>query len=267
MRKRLKKKTIDSRPHIFLDSGAYSAFTKNVKIDIDEYINFIKEYEQFLEVYATLDNIKDPEITYQNQKYMESKGLKPLPCFHYKEPVGYLERYLNEGYDYIALGGMVPISTRNLIEWLDVLFDKFLTNDVGKAIIKVHGFGLTSIPLVLRYPWFSIDSTSWIITGSFGAVFVPVFINNVYDYTKIPHKISVSDKSSKRKETGQHYNTLSNVVRNQIDKYFDLKGFTFKELSTDYMKRDELNIIYFLDLEKNLSDRIFNKSLVKKGFF
>ena len=255
------------RPSIFLDSGAFSAFTKKIVIDIDEYIAFIKKYEKYLEVYSVLDDINDPDITYKNQKYMESKGVNPLPCYHYGEDIKYLKRYLDDDYNYIALGGMVPISTGVLKKWLDFLFNNYLTNTKGISKVKIHGFGLTSIDLMVRYPWFSVDSTSWVMTGRFGAVYVPVFRTETYDYAKIPHKVAVSNKSPKQKDKGQHYSTFNSIIQKQIDSYFKLKGYEFKELSEDYKKRDELNIIYFLDLEKNLTDKPFNRSTVKKGFF
>ena len=102
---------------LFIDSGAYSASTQNVEINIKEYIKFIKKYEKYIDVYANLDVIGDPEATYKNQKIMEKAGLKPLPCFHYGEDWSWLEKYIKE-YSYIALGGMVPISTPKLLFWL-----------------------------------------------------------------------------------------------------------------------------------------------------
>ena len=79
---------------LFLDSGAYSAWSKGIEINIDEYIEFVKKYKDNLTVYANLDDINSPEKTWENQRYMESKGLKPLPCFHYGEDVKYLKRCL-----------------------------------------------------------------------------------------------------------------------------------------------------------------------------
>ena len=45
----------------FLDSGAFSAFTQGAEIDIQEYIEFIKEHKDYLEAYANLDVIGDAE--------------------------------------------------------------------------------------------------------------------------------------------------------------------------------------------------------------
>jgi len=272
---------------IFLDSGAFSAFTQNVQIDIEEYIAFIKEHQSNLEVYANLDVIGSPKGTWMNQKIMERAGLNPLPCFHYGEDLKWLHRYLNTGYEYIALGGMVPISTRDLIKWLDTLFAEHLTDSNGFPIIKVHGFGLTSLTLMLRYPWFSVDSTSWVMTGRMGSIYVPKRTKGQWSYHEEAVKIAVSTRSPSKKDANQHISTLSPKRRQVILDYLDEKGYALgssrfrkesekyelKEnerwdgkavngkrgveeviepgISNDYKLRDEMNIIYFLDLEKS----------------
>lgn len=266
----IKERLVKGKLEIFLDSGAFSAWSKGVEINIDEYIQFIKDNEEFIEVYANLDVIGDAEATYKNQKYMESKGLKPLPCYHIGEPIEYLFRYLQEGYDYIALGGMVSKTTQSqLVHWLDTLFSKHLTDAKGYPTVKIHGFGITSLKLLLRYPWYSVDSTSWVKTGRFGAVFIPVRnkTGGGYDYSKVPHKVMISDKSPKQTEDWQHYSTVPKMVRDFFDAYLTSKGYTPEELAEDYKKRDEINIMYFLDLEKYLGDRPFPKHVSKSRFF
>lgn len=94
---------------LFLDSGAFSAFTKGKVINIDEYIGFIKKNEKVITTYAGLDVIGDSEATRKNVEYMESKGLHPLPTFHHGSDYEELERMVKK-YNYIALGGLVPIS-------------------------------------------------------------------------------------------------------------------------------------------------------------
>ena len=51
----------NNKVELFLDSGAFSAFTQKVTIDIQEYIAFIKEHEDIIDVYANLDVIGMPE--------------------------------------------------------------------------------------------------------------------------------------------------------------------------------------------------------------
>lgn len=273
---------------LFLDSGAFSAFTQGVTIDIQEYIAFIKEHESLLTVYANLDVIGDPAATWKNQQIMEAAGLHPIPCFHYGEDVKWLQRMLRRGYEYIALGGMVPISTADLIPWLDRVFAEHICGADNMPSVKVHGFGLTSLRLMMRYPWYSVDSTSWVVTGRMGGVYVPRYRAGEYIYDEDSWKIAVSSRSPTQKESGKHITTMRPMDRTAIEAYFDSKGFVLGKssfrteastyelkpgekwaskvgqltrevevieevgLCNTYQLRDQLNIMYFLDLEQHL---------------
>tara|TARA_R110001632_G_scaffold229939_3_gene366848 strand:- start:562 stop:1371 length:810 start_codon:yes stop_codon:yes gene_type:complete len=155
----LKKLNVFNTDNFILDSGAFSAYTLNKVIDIQEYIDFIKNNE--IKQYANLDDIGNPKQTAKNYEIMLKAGLKPKPVFHTGESLEYLEPLLNT--DYIALGGMVKAT--NLEEWLDKVFN-FIYKRNPK--IKIHGFGMTNLKLVQKYPWFSVDSTSWLAPVAFG---------------------------------------------------------------------------------------------------
>ena len=231
---------------LFLDSGAFSAFTKNVEINIDEYIEFIKEHKQYLDVYANLDVIKNADATLENQRYMESKGLNPLPVYHLGSNHSYL-KYYADNYDYLGIGGMAGIDTPKptIISQLDELWMKYLANEDGTARVRVHGFACTGIELVKRYPWYSVDSTSWVLTGRFGSVFCPLGSFS---------KITISDKSDKSKP--DHFERLGSHYQETVIQYFKNlgRGYTIEELQQKYQSRDEVNILYFLNLEKQLVD-------------
>ena len=278
---------------LFLDSGAFSAWTQKVQIDIQEYIAFIKAHEEVIEVYANLDAIGDPVKTWKNQKIMEKVGLTPLPTLHYGVDEKWIKRYLKLGYEYLALGGMVPISTDQLIPWLDWMFSEFFTDKDGLPIIKIHGFGLTSLPLMLRYPWYSVDSTSWVITGRMGSIYMPRFRSGEWIYDENSWKIAVSNRSPNMKEKNKHFTTMSEGEQQQVLNYMKSKGYQMgksvfekvpqshvlqknerwadkkpkdktilRELEimeeegicNRYQLRDEMNIIYFLDLEKSMPE-------------
>jgi hypothetical protein len=152
-----KQKKVD----LFLDSGAFSAWTQKATIDIQEYIRFIKENQDVIEVYANLDVIgiggKQPnrltaEKTLENQRIMEKAGLHPIPCFHFGEPMEFLDMYVKE-YDYLALG-VAGNSGTQLIPWLDKCFSEHICDSDGMPKIKVHGFAVTSLKIMMRYPWY-----------------------------------------------------------------------------------------------------------------
>lgn len=210
---------------VFLDSGAFSAFTKGVEIDIGEYCRFINRHKDYFRVASVLDAIGNPKKTYENQLEMERQGTAPLPCFHYGDDEWYLKKYL-DNYEYITLGGMVPIDTRSLRVWLDRLWSQYLTDDEGKPRLRVHGFGLTSRFLMQRYPWFSVDSSSWIQFSIYGYVFFPRFGD-----------LTFTSASGKRKEAMRHYDTLPPVLKQTITEEVEAKGIEVERLRTEMATR------------------------------
>ncbi len=153
---------------LFLDSGAFSAFKSNAKINLNNYISFLGINANAFDVYSNLDVIGDAEATWRNQTIMEKEGLNPLPTFHYGEKFKYLKFYV-KNYSYIALGGMVPISGKSaLIIWL-----RDCWKIIGNNKIKIHGFGMTDLKLIKIYPWYSIDSTTACRAGRIGVLITP----------------------------------------------------------------------------------------------
>lgn len=153
---------------VFLDSGAYSVLTKKSAIDIQKYIEFIKKHKNKIELYANLDVVGDAEGTFANQEIMEKAGLDPLPCFHYGEDLRYLRGYAHK-YGYVALGGLVPLSTdiKTLKVWLNRCFSVLMPYIKSKKL-KVHAFGISSSEILLNYPFYSCDSSSWLAGARFG---------------------------------------------------------------------------------------------------
>jgi len=198
---------------VFLDSGAFSAFTLGKQIDLPAYVNYCKANADIIEHASVLDGIGDPLQTYKNQKRMEALGVRPLPCFHYGEDERYLEYYM-ANYEYITIGGMVPISTPQLFLWLDRIWGKYLTDGSGRPRLKVHGFGLTSYPLMVRYPWYSVDSSSWVQIGAHGNIFMPEF-----------GTIAVSSKSPNAKVQNQHIDTLPSELTQAVEQKLIAQGY------------------------------------------
>src|SRR5689334_21088468 len=91
--------TLKETEEVFLDSGAFGAWSKGRVIDIQEYIAYLNHKDRF-RVYANLDVIGDPEKTLENQKLMEAAGLSPLPTVHYGADDKY-PHYYGSKYPYI----------------------------------------------------------------------------------------------------------------------------------------------------------------------
>ena len=221
---------------VFLDSGAFSAYTLGVEIDLPVYCEYIKRNKDIWRVEdgvmmaSVLDGIGDPLKTFQNQWAMEQLGAKPLPCFHAGEDERFLEHYV-KNYEYITLGGMVGSSTKQLCIWLDRMWDRYLTDGSGRPRLKVHGFGITAIPIMERYPWWSVDSSSWIQSAAFGSIVTPEW-----------GPLSVSEKSPSRHDAGQHATTLTPIEQDIVLQTLEKNGFTYERLSTVYESRAAYNL-------------------------
>lgn len=152
-------------PRIFLDSGAFSAATKGVRIDVGEYADYIERNLGHIEVYANLDVIGDHKKTRANQRYLEKRDLRPLPVFHAHEPWEVLRDLVAE-YDYIGLGGIAIKRTQRFAPWIKRCFG--MAGDTN-----LHGFGVSNWMLLKAFPWHSVDHTSWGQGFRYGCV--PVF--------------------------------------------------------------------------------------------
>lgn len=216
----------------FLDSGAFSMFSQGAHVDIDKYIKYCKDNEHLLDMVSVLDvfNGKDrrenAKLTWLNQTYMERNGVYPLPCYHFGEPYEVLEYYA-KNYPYITIGGMVPIPNDKLEPWLDEVWGRFLTDEEGYPVTKVHGFGLTSPNLMNKYPWYSVDSSSWVQISGTGNVYLP----------QIKSTVSLSVKSPNHKNYNQHTNSLKPLDIESVNKYVEELGYTVEMLKDSYVER------------------------------
>lgn len=231
---------------VFLDSGAFSAFTKGVDVNMRAYCDYIQRNMDIIEIVdgalcaSVLDGIGDPLLTWQNQIAMEKMGVRPLPCFHYGEDERYLEWYI-ANYDYITLGGMVPISTPQLIQWLDRIWDKYLTDSSGRPRLKVHGFGLTAHSLMMRYPWYSVDSSSWVQIAANGNIMVP-------DLGAMP----VSTASPAAKQLNRHVDTIPALQREGLVQRITDQGFDMERLQVEYISRWSYNCWAFTNMNETI---------------
>jgi hypothetical protein len=138
------------------------------------YIEFLKANKKHIDVFSNLDVINNPKLTLRNQKVIEAAGLKPIPVFHLGNDVKYLDAYI-EKYDYIALGGLVPNPTKVLLPMLDKLFKEHILDKDGFPKVKVHGFACTALPLMIRYPWYSVDSATCRKLAMYGWIAFPEY--------------------------------------------------------------------------------------------
>lgn len=246
---------------IFLDSGAFSAWTLGVTLSVEEYCDYIERnmdiirFEDGNMMASVLDGIGDAQQTYRNQLEMEArfkhKGLnvRPLPCFHFEEDARYLDYYV-ANYEYITLGGMVGASTQQLRNWLERVWENHLLDGSGRAKIKVHGFGITAVPLMEEFDWYSCDSSSWIQSAAFGSVIMPGV-----SQSNPAWPIAVSTKSPSRHDHGQHITTLTEPEIEYLDGVLKRSGFDKQRLGEVYESRAAYNLWAFGEINVIMNER------------
>lgn len=263
----------------FLDSGAYSAWTKGSVIDIDEYCAFIRANIEHIDVYPCLDVIpgkpgaynatekerdEAAEATWRNYLYMVGEGLDPIPVYHYGEGMQHLERMLDYGCQYIGIGGLVAVPNPLRVLWLDRVF-KRITNAKGEPLVKTHGFGMTSVNLIFRYPWYSVDSTTWIKQTMSGNVYLPALVGDEFVFDQTPRTVVVSKDAPKRGPDCAA--SFSPRMRAILDRWLAMCGKTLEEVSEHYYHRAVVNVHYFKRVSEVATVRVFKPDTIRKQSF
>lgn len=195
---------------------------------VDDYAEFLKTYKDICNVYVSMDAIYDPKTSYESFIYLrETHGLNPLPVYHYAEPIEWLKKYM-EVTDYIGISGLGQgINKKDYIQWADRVFDLVCSGPNHLPMYKIHGFALTSTELIHRWPWWSVDSSSWVQFSQFGKILIPKMVGNKISHKVKPYEIFVSTRSPAISRDEEHFETLSNMEQKHILDYLHSLGINY----------------------------------------
>lgn len=257
------KKIIESKicKDVFLDCGAWTAFTKGVNIDLDDYLQYLKTNKDCYSVAASLDVIpsgntdKSVKDSYDNFVYLRSRlgsEYKIIPTYHRGEPIDALRKLLqySDEYgsvDYIGIGAVASNINKDMRDnFLSSVFNVIYKE---RPDIKVHLFGLTDLSLLAKYPIYSADSTTWVMAGAMGEILT--------DFGRI----KISEKNFKFDSV----NGYSVEAREALASYVNKFGFTLQELQSSAEYRKMFNILYM----KTKVDKLVkcNNFIPKKRLF
>lgn len=266
--------------NVMIDSGAHSVATMKEAVSVEEYGKWLVSLGGMpRSVYINLDVVpyqhgdeippasrwdKSAEEGWENLKYLESLGLKPIHVFHGGENQKWLDKLI-DNYENIGIAASrlaTGISER--YGFLDTCWKK-LTDDKGKPIRKVHGFALTSPEIMIRYPWYSLDSSTWGQFGVYGGILIPTFYRSKLSYSHV----FVSPRSPKQRGKG-HYYTLSDEEKKNVDEFIKECGLTTEQVLEEKvgcLLKDVVNIKFLLKLEEEINKRRKVDLPVQKGFF
>lgn len=272
---------------LFLDSGAFTLYVKNVKLTqvelakkadnakdfayfktkefweyVDAYAAFVKQHQAYVQYYSNVDVIYNPEITWEVQQYLEQEhGLKPVPVVHFRTKLKWIKHYMEHGYDYLGLGGFAQkVSSLRYVEWADPVFDVICDNPKRLPQIKTHGFAVTSFRLLLRYPWYSVDSSSWTKAAAFGQIYMPLYEKGrfVFSRERKPLSITVSGISLNKTHVRRHEQQLK-IIKRWLDEInvplgrVDANGEELEwGVVSNYYARSAANMVFFQRMADSL---------------
>lgn len=257
----------------------------------DTYASFIKKFSKYVDFFATVDAISNPDITWEIQRYFEEEhGVQPVPIVHYGTPMKYVDRYLQTGrYDFLGVGGLGQgVSRAQYYTWGDEFFCHICPESNNYLpLVKTHGFAMTSWDLIVRWPWWSVDSATWVKVAAYGHIIVPRSSEDSgFRFDRPPLMITLSNKSPNVKERDKHYKNSRDNVKAQVRRWLDEIGIALgsedengeeveRGVLTHHQPRSLANIHYFQRLAASrpewpnpLDKKIVAASTVKyqKGF-
>ena len=144
-----------------LDSGAFSAFNSGVTINLDEYIATCQSVDA--DEVVALDAIGDYKQGIKNTEKMWAAGVPAIPVYHPGEPWSVL-KWACDGADKIGIGSGRDLSKKVGNVRGAAGAQKYIEQVFARAWPKkIHGFALTRHSVCCKFPFHSVDSTTWIL--------------------------------------------------------------------------------------------------------
>ena len=166
--------------NILVDSGAFTAWTKDKQVDIDEYIEYIEKQIRPIEKCHNVNIINLDVIPgsfgnrptreqigesakqgMKNYLYMKSKGIETIHTYHMYESKEVLDE-IKKHCSYIGISPANDASVKARIEWLKGVYYDL------RIDYKTHILGFTAKSMLEVIPVYSCDSVEWQTGAMFG---------------------------------------------------------------------------------------------------
>lgn len=241
---------------LLVDSGAHSAHTKGIKLDLEEYMGFANSHMEDITLYVQVDKIpgvylmpktpKDfleaPELSWENYCYMREKSKDPsklVPVFHMGEDMKWLRQMCDYRFpdggkvEYVGLSPRGDVSLKDKYDFSAECFATIQSST--NPNIKTHAFGATSLEMLERLPYTSADSTTWVLVSAYGQVWMPGSI--IGEFSGVGIKLGVSKENISHPTATQTYWEQSSDIKKKLDDYFESIGTNIEELSVSHSAR------------------------------
>ena len=250
-------------PPLALDSGAYSVKTgvaKASKVNRETYAEVVKKIGDRFTIRFNFDVIGDGPGSYRNWIWFREQGLDVIPVYHLGSDEKYLRKYIRQA-DYIAIGAG-KMRSKTLLKALEWLWTK---SALAGAKVKVHGLAMTSFDSIARFPWTSIDSTSAIMQGAHGAIYVPYLedigkLQRPLIQTFLSYQVGAKTLLGRAGSNRRLFLLWPDELRRPYEEWIESRGFTIgltltdvargvkperKTLGGDWLTRSRWNALLF----------------------
>lgn len=148
---------------VLLDSGAFSADSQGHVITVKQYAAWLDDvamgtWRPWMVGALNLDVLRDPAQSWKNWQRLRNAGHDTIPVVHMGDGFDILDRYVEAGADYVALGAMVGRSFTRKLRWAAHMHRHVRDHHPQ---VRLHALGVASQEMVERLPWWSVDSSSF----------------------------------------------------------------------------------------------------------
>lgn len=206
---------------------------------LDRYAKLINKCPAKAEVmWVTVDAIKNPKLSYQIHDFFHKEyGIWLVPVLHfgtsYKEIDVYLE---NPACDFLGLGGVAQtVGVKAHVAWTDSVFRHLCpASNKYLPLVRTHGFAMTRHHLMQRYPWWSVDSATWVKLAAYGWLMVPYWTGKGWDFSKPWRNVNISRRPEEDRKTKFYWNAQKRTVR-QTDEHYDAAHAYTREVTDRWL--------------------------------
>lgn len=235
-----------------IDNGAFTVHRQGGELDIDRYIGWLNDNDEYIDYAIALDHIpgvwgrkrtyqelrEAPIKTWENYLYMIERCKSPnklLPVFHQGEDYKYLEQIINhkingEYVQYICISGNKELTNKQREDFYLKCFD--IIKKSNNPNVKTHCLGSATMSNAVKFPFTSMDATSWIMTGANGGIFTDMGVVKISkeSYLDKDNIVNIPEDAAKK-----------------IEFYCAEHGIQLEQAKESYRYRMLLNIHYLYE--------------------
>jgi hypothetical protein len=211
-------------------------------VDYSAYVeSMTKKYKRRFDFYVNVDYRQHCPAIYEVLQRLYKLGCRAVPVYHGDASLDWVRRYIDDGHKLIGVGRCQATGSGTRKQrYFDTLFNLLIKHDIA-----AHGFMLTDTDM-FRYPWYSVDSTSWLKAASFGSIYDYAVAGNL----PVLRAVYVSDVGRKN---AQPFKTYSPTQRKELRQKVEARGADLEKLQSSLAARGLYNAKLFLEIMNKFS--------------